>query len=103
MKGNWNNQKRKKLSILNEVMLPDKVLWILVSKSLPKIERNINSTQLPPMVDCTPNQTHAMTTLLMTGHNEPQIPNDDLHDTGNEMWYALPTLAEAVTKQPHNP
>lgn len=61
------------------------VSWILVSKSLPKMAFSMSCMHWPPMELWTPNQTHAIKTRLMTGHREPQMPKEDLHETGKEM------------------
>ena len=85
-KGRGQNQKMKNERRTNESIASEwMVSCILVSKSLPKMAFSINWTHWPPIVLCTPNQTHAITTRLMTGHKEPQIPKEDLHETGNEI------------------
>lgn len=51
---------------------------------------NRENNSVPPMYDWTPNQITAITTLLRTGQNDPQIPKDARAVTGNEIWYTAP-------------
>lgn len=64
------------------------------------MEEIINRTHVPPIQDCTPYQMHAMTARLMTGHKDPQTPNEALEETGKLRWYFAPILPVRQTKQP---
>lgn len=44
-------------------------------------------------------QMHAITALLSTGHNEPQIPKLERQTTGNAMWYLAAIRPVRQTKK----